>query len=117
MLSHSRPERADFRPERVNFRPERADFRPERAWGDARTDGMTNKSPPVLYRTSSPLGQLPKKNFFSVTVESNTWVHLSTNHYQRHWCAKPLSLANSSFVAYNRLSLFLTSSPTLPHLC
>ena len=64
----SRPERADFRPERVDFRPERADFRPERAWGrrtDRGNDGMTNKSPPVFYRTSSPLGPLPKKASFT----------------------------------------------------
>ena len=26
---------------------------------DGRTDGMTNESPPVFYRTSSPLGPLP----------------------------------------------------------
>ena len=55
-------ERADFRSERVNFRPEMADFGPERAWGertDGRTDGMTNESPPVSYRTSSPSGPLP----------------------------------------------------------
>ena len=65
-IADSRPERADFRPERVNFRPEREDFGPERAWGertngrmDGRTDGMTNKSPPVFYRTSSPSGPLP----------------------------------------------------------
>ena len=61
-IADSRSERADFRPMRVNFRPERADFGPERAWGeqmDGRTDGMTNESPPVFYRTSSPLGPLP----------------------------------------------------------
>ena len=60
--SLSRPERADFRPERVNFRPKRADFRPERAWGeqtDKGADGMTNESPSVFYRTSSPSGPLP----------------------------------------------------------
>ena len=57
----SKPERADFRPERVNFWPERADFRSERAWGDKRTNGMTNESPPVFYRTSSPSGPLPKR--------------------------------------------------------
>ena len=56
----SRPERADFKPERADFRPERADFRPERAWGGL-TDIRTNKSPPVFYRTSSPLGPPPKK--------------------------------------------------------
>ena len=46
----------------ANFRPERADFGPERAWGewmDGQTDGMTNESPPVFYRTLSPLGTLP----------------------------------------------------------
>ena len=55
-----RPERADFRPERVDFKPEMADFRPERAWGDGQTNGQTNESPPVFYRTLSPLGPLPK---------------------------------------------------------
>ena len=58
------PERADFRPERVDFSPEKADFRPERAWGgrtNERTNGRTNKSPPVFYRTSSPWGPLPKR--------------------------------------------------------
>ena len=28
---------------------------------NGRTDGRTNESPPVFYRTSSPLGPLPKK--------------------------------------------------------
>ena len=57
----SKPEGAYFRPERVDFWPERADFRPERAWrGDKRIDEWTNKSPPVLYRTLSPSGPLPK---------------------------------------------------------
>merc|ERR1712074_436580 len=28
-------------------------------WMDGRTDGMTNESPPVFYRTSSPSGPLP----------------------------------------------------------
>ena len=62
MRADFRPERADFRPEKANFRPERADFRPKRAWGeqtDKGTDGMTNESPPVFYRTSSPSGPLP----------------------------------------------------------
>ena len=52
----SRPEKADFRPEKADFRPKRTDFRPERAWG---ADGRTNESPPVFYRTLSPLGPLP----------------------------------------------------------
>ena len=64
-----RPERADFRPKRVDYRPERADFGPERAWEDEQMNGqmddwtnrMTNKSPPVFYRTLSPSGPLPKK--------------------------------------------------------
>ena len=63
-----RPERADFKPEMVNVKPERAVFRPERDGGGGQTDkgmkertiGQTNKSPPVFYRTSSPLGPLPK---------------------------------------------------------
>ena len=57
-----RPERADSRPERVNFRPERADFRPERTWGGGRTDKqMDRQMNEMFYRTSSPLGLLPKK--------------------------------------------------------
>ena len=45
------------------MRPERLDFRPEGPdkGGDARTNGQTNESPPVFYRTSSPSGPLPKK--------------------------------------------------------
>ena len=67
-----RPERVDFRPERVDFRPERADFRPERAWGThGRTDGRTNESPPVFYRTSSPSGPLPKKETLPTAARSN----------------------------------------------
>ena len=58
-----RPLRADFRPERTDFRPERTDFRPERAnfrseWPNGETNGRTD----VFYRTSSPLGPLPKKH-------------------------------------------------------
>merc|ERR1711905_48554 len=51
--------------------PERADFRPERAWGgltDGRTEERTNKSPPVFYRTSSPLGPLPCFFSFQFTI-------------------------------------------------
>ena len=56
-------------PERADLRPKRADFRPERAWGtygrtNRRTNGQTNRSPPVFYRTLSPLGPLPKKWIF-----------------------------------------------------
>ena len=65
-MADSRPETADFRPEKADFRPERADFRPERAWGDGQTNKQTNqqtnkRKSPVFYRTSSPLGPLPKK--------------------------------------------------------
>ena len=64
-----RPEGADFKPEWVDFKPERADLRPEKAWGDKRINeqfnkGMNqqiNKNPPMIYRTSSSLGPLPKK--------------------------------------------------------
>ena len=59
-LSDSEPERADFKLERADFGPERADFRSERALG-GRMDGRMNESPPVFYRTSSPSGQLPKR--------------------------------------------------------
>ena len=43
------------------MRPERLDVRPEGPdkGGDARTNGRTNESPPVFYRTSSPSGPLP----------------------------------------------------------
>ena len=58
-----RPERLDLRPERPDLRPERPDLRPERPekldQGDKQTDGWTNKSPPVFYRTLSPLAPLP----------------------------------------------------------
>ena len=59
----SRPERADFRPERVYYSLERADFRPKRAsGGDKRMNKRTHKrKSPVFYKTSSPLGPLPKK--------------------------------------------------------
>ena len=61
----SRPERADFRPERADFSLERADFKPERAWGgtNEQTNGQADERmniSPVFYRTSSPLGRLPK---------------------------------------------------------
>ena len=60
-----RPERPDLRPERLDLRPERPDLRPEGSdegggLTNERTDGRTNESPPVFYRTSSPLGPLPK---------------------------------------------------------
>ena len=58
-----RPDREDFSPERIDFRPDRADFRPGGTDGqtDKRMNERTNESPPVFYRTSSPLGLLPKK--------------------------------------------------------
>ena len=65
-----RPERPDFRPD---WRPERPDFRPLRpdqggGRTNERTDGQTNKSPPVFYRTSSPSGPLPKKRTRPETI-------------------------------------------------
>ena len=54
-----RPEKIDFRPERIHFRPEKADFRSERAWGGGRTEGRTNESLTLFYRTSSPSRPLP----------------------------------------------------------
>merc|ERR1712074_12703 len=58
-----RPERPYLRPERPDLRPERLDLRPEgsdeRGGTNKRTDGRTNKSPPVFYRSSSPSGPLP----------------------------------------------------------
>ena len=62
-------ERADSGPERADFRPERVDFRPERAWG-GRTEGRTNKSPPVFYKTSFPSGPLPKSVRWSVVPDA-----------------------------------------------
>ena len=73
-----RPEKLDLRPESLDLRPERPDFRPERpdlrsqrpelkpealdvGGTNGRTDGRTNESPPVFYRTSSPSEPLPKK--------------------------------------------------------
>ena len=55
--------RVDLRSQRADLRPERADLRPGRGT-NGMTDGRTNKSPPVFYRTSSPSGPLPlpKKN-------------------------------------------------------
>ena len=62
--SDLRPKRKDIRTKRADFRPGRADFRLERSdggheWMDGQTDGLTNKSPPVFYRTLSPSGLLP----------------------------------------------------------
>ena len=37
-------------------------------WTDGRTDGMTNESPPVFYRTSSPLGPLPCFPSLHITI-------------------------------------------------
>ena len=64
-----RPERPDLRPERPDLRPERPDLRPERLdlgpegpdGEDEQTNGRTNESPPVFYRTLSPSEPLPKK--------------------------------------------------------
>ena len=53
-----RPERADLSPGRTDLRAERADLR---ELGGGQTNGRTNVSPPVFYRTSSPSGPLPKK--------------------------------------------------------
>ena len=74
-----RPERTDFRPERANSKPEKADFRlkradfePEKSDGGG-TNGMTNESPPVFYKTSSPLRPLPKnqlKNASPITKKA-----------------------------------------------
>ena len=77
--ANSRPERADFRHEKADFRPERADFRPERAWGEKQMDGRTNKQKyPVFYRTSPPLGPLPKSVFHHFSTRS-----LWTNNHRR----------------------------------
>ena len=60
-----RPAICPLRPEIFPLRPEvcllRPSFCPLRPGGtNRRTDGMTNESPPVFYRTSSPSGPLPK---------------------------------------------------------
>ena len=69
----SRPERADFRPERIEYRPERADIRPGRAWGDGQ---MNRRNKWKFYRTSSPLGPLPKKDsFVSSKLYRWQWFH------------------------------------------
>ena len=64
-----RPEICSLRPQTcpLRVRTESVDFRPERAWEsltgpggmDLRMEERTNKSPPVFYRTLSPLGPLP----------------------------------------------------------
>ena len=68
------PKRADFKSEGADFRSERADSRPERAWGgtNKRKSGQKKqtKKSPVFYRTSSPLGPLPKKVVLSLKVLS-----------------------------------------------
>ena len=76
MRAELRPERPDLRPERADLssqktdlmpkkadlRPERASFRPEKPDGgtNRKMNKGTNKNPPLFYRTSSPLGPLPK---------------------------------------------------------
>ena len=56
-----RLERPDLRPERLDLRHERPDLRSQRGGQpNDRTNGRTNKSPPVFYKTSSPSGPLPK---------------------------------------------------------
>ena len=55
------------------MRGSRADFRSERAWGDGRInkqmDRQMNESPPVFYRTLSPLGPLPKRQVSALIPE------------------------------------------------
>merc|ERR1711911_337651 len=62
--------RADLRPERADSRPERQISGLRGPGGDertnGRTNGMTNESPPVFHRTSSPSGPLPC--FFSLYI-------------------------------------------------
>ena len=59
---------ADLWPGRPNFKLEGPDLRPDGPdlrldgpdGGDEQTNGRTNKSTPVFYRTLSPSGLLPK---------------------------------------------------------
>ena len=59
-----RCERTDFRSEGTDFRPERTDLKSERS--DRETNGQMargiSECPPVFYRTSSPLGLLPRNS-------------------------------------------------------
>ena len=69
-----RPDGPDFKPERPDLRLERPDLRPEKPDGgdgltNERTDGRTNESPPVFYRTSSPSGPLPKRGFRRLIID------------------------------------------------
>ena len=53
--------------ERTDSRPGRADLRPKRIdGGGGKTNGQMNKSRPVFFGTSSPLGPLPKKGAIAV---------------------------------------------------
>ena len=70
------PERPDLRPKRLDLRPERLDLRPEGSdegggLTNKKTNGRTNESPPVFYRTSSPLGPLPKNTVLFISGEEN----------------------------------------------
>ena len=55
------------------LRPERPDLRPVGPDGGTNKlmNGQTNKSPPVFYRTLSPLGPLPKK--LNRSPKGNIW--------------------------------------------
>ena len=62
----------DLRPEKPNLRPEKLDLRPGglvKGGGDKQTDGRTNKSPPVFYRTLSPSGPLPKTSLIAQIID------------------------------------------------
>ena len=80
-----RPERPDLRPERPDLKPERSDLRPEGPdeGGDGRTnkqtDGRTNESPPVFYRTLSPSRPLPKK--LKIIIKSNMDKEVAQGQY------------------------------------
>ena len=79
-LWHERPDLRPERPERQNLRPERPDLKPEGrdegGMNKKRTNKWTNKSPPLLYRTLSPSGPLPKKSLsFATFLKTSVFSH------------------------------------------
>ena len=77
-------------------------------------DGQTNEQiPPVLYRTSSPSGTLPKKPFVLISVRSRYNIHCPLTSLILRLSELRLlvfSLLSCIFIIKRHLILFITES-------